>query len=149
MLTRIVNTVSAFIMLVSTTGMTVNMHFCMDRLYAVGINRPAESCCEHGKGCMESCERNSGDRCRHGFLIGRPGHCSDRSVHTGNTDDYVVSTSGTDMATGLHPVPSPGIQAINADPSSHEFLARRTVYKYCKPPPLPKTELSIFQSFLT
>ena len=148
MLTRIVNTVSAFIMLVSTTGMTVNMHFCMDRLYAVGINRPAESCCEKGNCPIKAGAEPSNGRCRHGFAIDKPDHCSNRSIHISNTDDYVVFSSSADLTASVQQVTLPGIAASATLFDSHESPAVRTAYKYCNPPPLKKTDLSVIQAFL-
>lgn len=54
MLKKIAHFVLALLLLVSTTGMTISMHYCSGELVSISINKEAKSCCDGGNGCCEN-----------------------------------------------------------------------------------------------
>ncbi len=74
-------TLSALLLL-SATGMTINMHYCHDQLVDLAIMAPAESCC--GSGLNENHANSDESICN-------SGHCVDETVSFESTSDYVVS----------------------------------------------------------
>ncbi|MFO7933124.1 MAG: hypothetical protein R6U78_03485 [Bacteroidales bacterium] len=56
------------LVMVSAMGMTVNMHFCRDRLYDAALFSPATSCCETGEHRTAQCHETEVpdmDHCNH------------------------------------------------------------------------------------
>lgn len=54
MFKRLTHIVFALFLLVSTTGITISLHYCGGKLVTTSINKEARSCCDGTKGCCEN-----------------------------------------------------------------------------------------------
>ena len=59
------------LLLVTSTGMTINMHFCQGHLYDLALNAPAHSCCEPDAGETA---------CHHHHDMTKSHQCDDKSI---------------------------------------------------------------------
>jgi len=66
MLQKIIHIALALLLLVSTTGVTISMHYCGDDLISMSVTGEVESCCADDCGC-----------------------CENESIHLEVEDDYV------------------------------------------------------------
>lgn len=93
MLKKITNITVAFILLISFTGFTVDLHYCKDKLYDVGILSNAKNCCdnpydqEHTEDCEmtkdphQCCDSENHD----------PKNCQRKTVNIESPSDYLIS----------------------------------------------------------
>ena len=56
---KIVHLTLAGLLLLATTGVTLNKHYCMGRLKSIAINLPVHSCCDTESEKMPCCENTS------------------------------------------------------------------------------------------
>ena len=70
------------LLLLSATGMTINLHYCQDQLFDLALIRPADNCCETG---MHE------NHCHHDADMANSNHCDDESISFESTSEYVVS----------------------------------------------------------
>ena len=126
------------IILLSSTGLTVNLHYCQDALYDIALNSPAESCIENG--AHENCCHPDPD-------LENTNHCDDETVKVESTDDFFVSSFSFDFE-DVHQIDL--LFAIHIlsenQPISNNYESE--VVNYKNPPILPEVELSQIQSFL-
>lgn len=91
------------LLLVSTMGLTVNLHYCKDKLYDVGIFSEATNCCidigdahEHPGDVSHhhdaSHHQQSCDAENH-----KKSDCEDETLQVESVDDYVVSSFNFDF----------------------------------------------------
>jgi hypothetical protein len=81
LLKKSAHSVIAVLILVSSTGFTISVHYCHDQLIDLGLFTPAYSCCEktgHGS-------------CDAGDALSARSHCRDETIVVESTDDYVDS----------------------------------------------------------
>jgi len=126
------------LILLSLTGLTINLHYCQDTLYDIALNSPAESCYENG--AHENC-------CHSGPDMENSNHCDDETVKVESTDDFFVSSYSFDFKDVHH------IDLFNRTLTflENQRTANSTnseVLNYKKPPILPEVVLSQIQSFL-
>ncbi len=124
-------------MLLTVSGMTINMHYCQGHLYDLAVNAPAHSCCDAGD-LAGSCCHNHDQQKSH--------HCDDKTVTIHSTGDYLVSGASfqieDNQATDLL---FPKMTMIVAPVSGH---SSDWLLSYKKPPPIQEVVLSQIQSFL-
>jgi hypothetical protein len=126
------------LILLSVTGLTINVHYCQDSLYDISLNSPAESCYENG--AHENCCHPDSD-------MENSNHCDDETVKVESTDDFFVSSflfdfenvHQIDLLTAIH-ILSENQQTANKIESE--------VLNFKKPPTTPEVVLSHIQSFL-
>lgn len=82
MVKKSVHIVLALLIMLSSTGFTVNMHFCHDYLIDMAVMSPAQSCCDTGESGMQSC-------CAEDPVTGTS-PCEDRSVSVETSEDYMA-----------------------------------------------------------
>jgi hypothetical protein len=122
------------LLLLSSTGLKINLHFCQDHLYDLAINTPAHDCCANGN---NTCHHNQ-DQAH---------HCDDRTIQIKNTDNFLVS--------GFYP----GFENNNSndvffvskdqtDNSGIENVNYPRLLSFKKPPPGRDVFLSRIQSFI-
>ena len=70
------------LLLLSATGMTINLHYCHDQLIDLALIAPAKSCCEAD--LLE-------DNCHQNMSISNTNHCNDETIKFETANDYVVS----------------------------------------------------------
>lgn len=74
------------LLLIATMGMTVNLHFCQQHLYDIGVFDAAKSCCE----VPASDKQNDHHHCT---PIELPeDHCLDDQIQLPPVDDYLASS---------------------------------------------------------
>jgi hypothetical protein len=135
---KIIHTFIAAVLLVSTTGMTINLHFCHEHLYDIGLNQPAERCCDNGL---------NDHKCHTGFSADSPEHCLDESIEIIITDDYLAAYKQSfapadpdeDLFTQAHSTFSLDLSYKNSNIVS--------IPDYYIPPPPQKSLLSKIQSY--
>ena len=81
MFKKVIHIIIAGLILVSTTGFTINLHYCHNQLYDLALFSPAHSCCE----------TSSEGQCHAGSTMSKMNHCEDESIVVESTDDYVGS----------------------------------------------------------
>lgn len=137
MIRKFIHTVLAFVILVSTTGFTISLHYCHDHIYDLAVFSEAHSCCEpdskahcHAPGDMDPVK-----------------HCEDESISVEPTDDYIgssfqiepVNTHILDLFLTAHVL----LQAQGVD---HQVLMEPPWHK--EPPPCREVVLSQIQTYL-
>jgi hypothetical protein len=126
------------LILLSLTGLTVNLHYCQDTLYDIALNSPAESCCENGA---------HEHHCHPDPDMDNSNHCDDETIKVESTDDFFVSSYSFDFDDVNH------IDLFNRTLLflENKLTANNTeseVLNYKKPPTLSEVVLSQIQSFL-
>ena len=126
------------LILLSLTGLTVNLHYCQETLYDIALNSAAENCCEsgaHDHGCHPGPDMDNSN------------HCEDDTVKVESTDDFFVSSYSFDFD---------DVHRIDLLFSTHIFSGNQhtanknesEVLNFKKPPTTPEVVLSQIQSFL-
>lgn len=81
-------------LLVSVTGLTINMHYCYDHLYDMALNAPAHSCCDPGV---------DNGHCHDDHVSDDPTHCDDRVIRIQTESDLMVA-GATMLPDNLHAI---------------------------------------------
>ena len=126
------------LLLLSATGMTINLHYCHDQLIDLALIVPAQSCCE------TSTREN---HCHHGSIIDKPNHCDDETIGFESTSDYLIS------AYTLNLEDTPSFDLFYSTPLVPDGQRTRestitTLFNFKKPPNPQEVVLSQIQSFL-
>ena len=82
MLKKISHIIISGLILISTTGFTINMHFCHDQLIDLALFSAAHSCCD----------AETEGQCHSDGDISKMNHCKDESIIVESTDDFVESS---------------------------------------------------------
>ena len=126
------------LILLSFTGLTVNLHYCQDGLYDIALNSPAKNCCEsgmHDHHCHPDPDRDNSN------------HCDDETVKVESTDDFIVSSYLFDFD-DLHQIDLFNRTLIFIENQQSSKNYESEVLDYKKPPIPPEVVLSEIQSFL-
>jgi hypothetical protein len=123
--------------MLSTTGLTVNLHYCQHRLYDIALNAPAKDCCKDG---------THAHHCHGGSDMEDSNHCDDQTVKVESLDILFVSSYSFDFD---------DVKQIDVYQGTDQFLKiqgtavmmAHKVLNYKKPPP-SGVVLSRIQSFL-
>ena len=137
MFRKVIHIVLACFILVSTTGFTINMHYCHDKIYDLALFSPAHSCCEAGS--KAQCHA-SGD-------MDPANHCQDESIVVESTDDYIGSTLTVDLE-NTHSIDLllTAHVIFQIQGTDDEVLIESPWHK--EPPPFQEVVLSEIQSYL-
>ena len=130
---KVLHIAVAVFILISSTGFTINMHYCHDQLIDMALLAPAHSCCD-----TEEDANQSQSSC--------PG-CQDESIVVEPGDDYEVSASTFNFDNSHNTtlfLTSVVLHSIHSIDES----AKNEVPWYKKPPPYQEVVLSQIQSFL-
>lgn len=131
---KVLHIAVAVLILISSTGFTINMHYCHDQLIDMAFLTPANSCCD----TEEDSANQVQDSC--------PG-CQDESIVVEPGDDYEVSAITFNFENShytnlfLSSVILNYFQGINES-------TKNEVPWYKKPPPYQEVVLSKIQSYL-
>jgi hypothetical protein len=79
---KIIHIIVACFILVSTTGFTINLHYCHKQIYDLALIAPAHSCCETAT--QDPCH-STGD-------LSSMNCCEDESIVVESVDDFVGSS---------------------------------------------------------
>ncbi|TFH26981.1 MAG: hypothetical protein E4H10_05375 [Bacteroidia bacterium] len=91
MFRKVIHIIIACFILVSTTGFTISLHYCHDKIYDLALFSPAHSCCEAG----------SKSQCHASGDMDPANHCEDESIVVESTDDYIGSSFTVDLENTL------------------------------------------------
>ena len=129
--------IMAAAVLISTMGITINMHFCHDQLIDLALYAPAESCCDAG---MEvSCHHQEG--------IAQTGHCEDASLVLEALEDFMGSSLTINFEDNQSTDLLFWIALQYSSPGTDEAIKTIFPDDYL-PPPYQEVDLSQIQSFL-
>lgn len=134
MIRKTLHIVFASFLLISTMGITINMHYCHDQLIDVAFNSPANSCCDMN----EDGANQSQDSC--------PG-CQDEAIVVEPGDDYEVSALVINFENS-HTIDLFLITEIFNSIQGIDESTKNEVPWYKKPPPYQEVVLSQIQSYL-
>jgi hypothetical protein len=126
------------LVILSVTGLTVNLHYCGEDLYDIALNAPADSCCDkhsHDQECHPVEENDHSN------------HCNDEEIEVETTDVFVPSSftieffdiPGIDLFTG--------VDHFTAYQGSGDKVPGRLLH-FKKPPAVSGVLLAQIQSFL-
>lgn len=124
MLRKISHIILAFFLLVSTTGVTLSMHYCGGELVSTSINKEAKTCCDGTGGC-----------------------CENKTVHFEVEDDYVSPVQVTNIQTVELDFLFSILFVLNFDLSIDEEIEQVAFYD-SSPPPTIQTRLALLQTYL-
>jgi hypothetical protein len=125
------------VLLLSTTGVTINMHFCQGHLYDLALIAPAHDCCETD---------GTEDACHHDQDPHKSHQCDDETIKIESTNDFVVSSYFFDFEDSHSLDLFFTTYLLIDDPKTNESAAVG-VLNYKKPPP-QEVVLSQIQTFL-
>lgn len=128
--------VLSVVMLISSAGMTIDMHFCRDQLIDLAIFGPAHSCCGADDGTGH-CQMD----------MGNSGHCDDETIRIESIHDFLGSAFAFDFEDDHSSELFFNTKLFFNTPVPDEFPFR-AVAEYRKPPPYQEVSLSDIQSFL-
>lgn len=124
------------LLLLSATGLTVNMHYCHDKLVNLAFMGPAHSCCTI-----------PGDDSDFSQGMEKPDHCDDQSLHFEATSDFVVSAGSfnLDIKPPLNLLFS---SAIILKQRLADEISSGRLFNFKIPQTVPEVDLPKIQTFL-
>ena len=134
MIRKVLHIVIAVFILISSTGFTINMHYCHDQLIDMAFLTPANSCCDVNEENTSQVQ----DSC--------PG-CQDESIVVEPGDDYEVSS----IAFNFENTHTTTLFLTSVLPNYFQGIDESTkneVPWYKKSPPYQEVVLSQIQSYL-
>lgn len=124
MLRKISHIILALFLLVSTTGVTLSMHFCGGELVSASINKEAKTCCDGISGC-----------------------CENKTLHLEIEDEYVSPV----LVKKIEPVELdillPILFVLDFELSVEEEISTGT-FSDIDPPPIIQAHLAFLQTYL-
>ena len=137
MLKKVIHIIVACFILVSTTGFTINLHYCHKQIYDLAIFTPAHSCCE----------TTTQGHCHSTGDIANKNHCEDESIIVESVDDYIGSSFAVNLE-NTHSIDLLLTASIlfNVEVSGDDIVIKATWHK--EPPPYREVVLSQIQSYL-
>ena len=124
MLRKISHIVLALFLLVSTTGVTISMHYCGGKYVSTSINKEAKSCCDGSGGC-----------------------CENKSFHFEVKDDYVNAVQFETTKIVSIDILFPILFAVNSELFPKEINVIKEFFD-TSPPHKIQTRLSLLQTYL-
>jgi len=137
MIKKVTHILVACLILVSTTGFTINLHYCHNQIYDLALFNPAHSCC--GTATQGHCH-STGE-------IANMNHCQDESIVVESVEDYV----GTSYSVSLENTHSIDLLLttsilMNVEVSDSDHVIKAPWHK--EPPSYQEVVLSQIQSYL-
>jgi len=126
------------LLLVSATGMTINIHYCGGHLYDLALNAPAHDCCDPD---MDN------NMCHLDHDKAKSDQCDNETIKLESTNDFFVSSFTFDFD-NVHSIdlffPTRLLieESVTAESPVHRILDGK------KPPPTQEVVLSQIQSYL-
>ena len=134
MIRKTLHIVFASFLLISTMGITINMHYCHDQLIDLAFNSPAHSCCD----INEDVDSQSQDSCP---------VCQDETIVVEPGEDYEVSALVINFENS-HTIDLFLITEIFNSIQGIDESTKNEVPWYKEPPPYQEVVLSQIQSYL-
>ena len=150
MFRKISNITVAFILLVSFTGFTVDLHYCKDKLYDVGILSEAMDCCESeaGQAHSDHCDMSNTHSCCEAENHD-PRNCERKTVKIESPSDFYITSPGNNFK--LEPVSlvlADHYLLVSKDNSEEDYRKINSDYFSDISPPETGEVLSRLQSYL-
>ncbi len=124
MFRKITHIVLALFLLVSTTGVTISMHYCGGDYVSTSINKEAKSCCDGSGGC-----------------------CENKTQHLELEDDYMSALALENNITAELEALFPILFVLSAE-LLPEIEETHKNFREFSPPPTIQTRLSLLQTYL-
>lgn len=150
MFRKISNITVALILLVSFTGFTVDLHYCKDKLYDVGILSEAMDCCESeaGQAHSDHCDMSNMHSCCEAEDHDSR-NCERKTVKIESPSDYYITSLSNNFK--LEPVSvvlaNHYLPVLN-DNSEGDYNKINSDYFHNISPPETREVLSRLQSYL-
>jgi len=137
MFKKVIHSIFACIFLISTTGFTINLHYCHNQIYDLAFFTPAHSCCE----------TTTQGHCHSTGDLANMNHCEDESIIVESVDDFVGSsyTASTENTHSIDLFLTASI-LYNVEVSDEDKVRKAPWQK--EPPPYREVVLSQIQSYL-
>ena len=134
---KVMHIIVACFILISTTGFTINLHYCHNQIYDLALFAPAHSCCETPT--QGHCH-STGD-------MANMNHCEDESIIVESIDDYVGSSYSISLE-NTHSIDLLLTASIlfNVEASDDDIVIKVPWHK--ESPPYQEVVLSQIQSYL-
>lgn len=96
MLSKINNIILSFVLLITTAGLTINLHYCAGDLYSVAIDSEAANCCEdeNHMGHMNKVDQNN--QCHNEGAENN--HCDDETLIVKISDDFTKTAQNINIS---------------------------------------------------
>lgn len=130
----------SLLLLLSGTGMAINLHYCQDQLYDFALVVPAHDCCEDG--CVHEIH------CHHDSDMDHSNDCKDETIIIESTSDYFVPAFSFNFCSDHSSDLFYTTQSIYDDNQSTVKSFDIMVLNYKKPPTSHEVVLSQIQFFL-
>jgi hypothetical protein len=124
------------LLLLTASGVTINMHFCKGYLYDLALNIPAHNCCI-----------DDDNICHHDQDQAETHHCDDKTIKIKATDDFLVSGFYPDFE-NYHSDDIFLETQIQVEKRGADDKADPRLFNFKSPPPTQDVVLSQIQSFL-
>lgn len=128
----------AALLVITATGMTINVHYCQGHLYDMALNAPAHHCCDTDMD-TQSCHHDPVQPVKH--------HCEDETVTVESTSDYVIPAC-TFHFENNHSNDLFFVALLLDESPGAEAIATRRFFNAKEPPPLKEVDLARLQRFL-
>ena len=138
MLKKIVNSVLALLILLTSTSFTVNMHFCHEQLIDIAVLAPAKSCCNADVSEGQSCGFND---------LTQTSHCKDKSISIETIGDFITSDFSFNFENEQQ-FELPWLSLSTLKQNNTEQNTFRSIRDFKIPPPYSDVDLSEIQDFL-
>ena len=135
MLNKVFHSTLAALVVLTVTGLTINLHFCQDHLYDLALFSAAHSCCETGGHCHMPEKDSSMD------------HCEDSSIHVESTGEY-LGTFITFSFEDSYAIDLLWMELLEITPERNAEQFALKTYWYQEPPPPNEVDLTEIQTFL-
>lgn len=142
MLRKISHLTLIFLLLVSTVGLSINLHYCNNNIYDIGVFSEAISCCsvdanKHlNKELHHNCEMNS-----------HKNDCEDETLKIESLDNYITSSNDININNESF-VNLFIVSAFVTDVLNLSHITSEEVPIYNISPPKIQVILALFQSYL-
>jgi hypothetical protein len=135
MIKKVLHGALALLMILTVTGITINLHYCHDHLYDLALFEQAHSCCESGGHCHMPADQANMD------------HCEDSSIHVESTGEYLGSFPAFEFDE-INVIELLLAERIITDQLIAEQFTSLETFWYQEPPPVREVDLTVIQTFL-
>lgn len=96
MISKISNIILSFVLLITTAGLTINVHFCAGNLYSVAIDSEADNCCKDEKHMGHLNKVNHNNQCHNEREENN--HCGDETLIVKISDNFTKTAQNINIS---------------------------------------------------
>jgi len=142
MIKKVSHIILALLLMVSTMGMTVSMHYCGQKMVDFGVLSEAKSCCDMDQ---SSTTATTNHHCA--VVIPQDNHCQNKTLHVDPVDEYVFAATG--YTVDIHPIIQDLLIPVSIACIVNEPKTTSSKYFHWNtPPPTTSHFLSLIQTYL-